>query len=310
MANLSAPANRADEPRATRVVVVRDAPRSVRPIDEPSRFGANTLFWTAIAAGFIGLLWLTGHLGERLGFAAALGLPELVVSTDAGLSAGVRTLVALPRLVIAMAKAEPLYLVPAFVLVSIPAAALAVAKPRIRGGPPVTPLTLAWSRLGLVAACLVWVGLLAWLAWPTRLDSLSPLPLDRYDIGRWTRAVAAIAGADFFAWAASLLWLVLLFRMPLPRATIGLAAVLGFVASAATWVGFATSAGVDDGLRIPRPVATAARDEYLLVGSLAGKAVLLSGDPVPSLVAAEEPRLRLVEVRSLADWLKPPADVR
>lgn len=307
MPNLSTQQSRAgvgDEPHATRVVVVRDAPRSVRLSDEPSRFGARTLFWAAIATGFVALLWMTGHLGERLGLAAALGTPALSLSTDGGLAAGVRMLLAVPRTILEMASAEPLLLAPAFVLVSIPAGALAVAKPRVPGGAPTSRLALAWSKLGLVAACLAWVAILAWIALPARLATLASLPLDRAEYSEWSRSLASIAGADAFAFVASVLWLVLLFRLPLPRIAIALASVAGFAASVAAWFALAASAGLADGVALPRPVVHEGREVRLVVGEMHGRSLVVTREESPALVLRDTPGSSLDAPRSISAWMR------
>jgi len=314
-----------NEPPLTRIVVVRDDPtrlfRSVRPHDDTSRFGVRTGFWTAVTAGAIVLLWLSGHIGESLGFARVLGAPDLVSSTDHGLASGVRMALAAPMRVFEMAMADPMRLAAAFVLVSIPAASLSIARPRVPGGPKPTKLATTFAWLGLIAASLVWIMMVTWIALPARRAALSALPLDRSLFMSWSADLAATAGFDAFAFVASVLWLVLLFRLSLPRVATNFAGVVGFLATFVTWTGFATSNGIADAIKLKRPAVTVlgldlTSSPSLLVGTIHGRTTVLTsgldrnsitdGRGSPALMAIPAPEFLLGERQSIAEWLKPP----
>ncbi len=301
----------ADGP-VTRVVVVRDGgPRSVRASDEPSRFGARTGFWTAVGAGTVGFLWLTGHVGESLGFARAIGVEELLGSADAGLTTGIRMVLLIPLRIFEMGLVDPLRMLAGFAALAVPAAGLAVARPRVPGGPPLTALARGFSTIGLVAAALVFALLIAWCALPGRHATLSAAPLERELFGPWLDAASAIAGFDALAIVAGVLWLVLLFRMPLPRVALAGCAVAGFIAIFATWVSFAVSNGVVDGCRRERPVlltlvsADASTAPSLVLGTMHGRTCVLGSTERPRPMAISAPDFAITDRSSLAAWMRP-----
>lgn len=297
------------EPPPTRIVVVRDDAarvfKSVRPGDDPSRSGVRIGFWTSMAVALIAYLWMTGHVGETHGFARAIGLPELSTSSDLGLVTGLRMTLAAPLRVFEMTFADPLRLAAAFVLVSIPAAGLAVSSPRVPGGPRPPPVAITFAWLGLVAACVAWALMVTWIVVPMRRAGLVHMPFDRADFPAWSRALAATAGSDAFAFLSSVLWLVLLFRLPLPRLARSAAGSAGFIATFVIWTGFATSNGIADGLSRGRSVIATPTDttSRLLLGNVGPRlSVLGAGNPavVSSLPA---PEFVVDGHTTLAEWL-------
>lgn len=326
MPNLTPSSSGRDDPPATRVIVVRDAPRSVRPGDEPSRFGARIGFWTSIGAGIVAAIWLTGHLGESLGFARALGMPMVATSDDAGLVAGVRILLTMPLRIFEMTMVDPLRLAAAFVLVSLPAAGLAAARPRVPGGPRPSKLAHTFAVLGVIGASLVFIIIIAWIAWPDRRAALASAPFDRDAFAAWLASATATAGFDALAFLAGVLWLILLFRLPLPRVVTGAASVPGCVAAFAAWTGLATSNGLVDGCTLRRPVvvwsmgrdlpfthertASGVRDpsEVLLLGLFAEYPLVLLSGPHPALKTSPATDFKVVDQSSLAEWMRPEAE--
>ncbi len=301
----------------TRVVVVRESServsKNVRLNDDPSRFGARTGFWTAIGLGTVAFLWLTGHFGETLGFARALGMPELAVSSDHGLATGVRMVLSVPLRIFEMALVDPLRLAVAFAVITIPAAGLAVARPRVPGGPPLSKMAAGLSTIGLVLAGLVFALLITWIAWPDRRATLGLAPMDRHGFGAWLDAATAVAGFDALALVAGILWLVLLFRLPLPRVAIAIGAVAGFIAIFATWTGFAVSNGIIDGSTQERPIIvtlTGAIEgnaaKSLLLGTMHGKTTVMGAGERPSPMVLPAPEFLVSERTTLATWMKPP----
>lgn len=305
----------------TRVVVVRENPervtKSVRANEDPSRMGARTGFWSAIGFGTITFLWLTGHFGESLGFARALGMPELVVSSDQGLSAGVRMLLLVPLRIFEMAMVDPMRLAAAFAVITVPAAGLSVARPRVPGGPPNSKMATGLSGMALVAAAIVFTLLVTWIAWPGRRATLGLAPMDRAGFGPWLDAATAVAGFDALALVAGILWLVLLFRLPLPRVAVAFGAVAGFIAVFATWTGFTTSNGLVDGCTQERPVivtlpsanseaAAASSAASLLLGTVHGKTSVMGSGERPAPLVLPAPEFVVSDRMSLATWMRPP----
>ncbi|MFO0828027.1 MAG: hypothetical protein U0572_07735 [Phycisphaerales bacterium] len=301
------------EPPPTRIVVVRDdaarLPKNVRPVDDASRFGVRTGFWTSIAVGSVVFLWLSGHVGETLGFARVVGAPELVSSNDQGFVTGVRMALAAPLRIFEMALADPMRLAAAFVLVSLPAAGLSVARPRVVGGPAPSKLATTFAWLAIIAAYLVWTLVVTWIALPARRAGLASMPFDRTTFSSWSTELAATAGFDAFAFISSVLWLVLMFRLPLPRVTVTFAAVTGFVATFVTWTGFAVSNGIADALKSEHPVVTALATETpaqsLLIGSIQGRVAVLTASDPPAVMAISAPEFIVGDRRSVEDWMKP-----
>ena len=322
----STPPQRSNRPQQaasiTRVVVVRDdgpaGAKHVRHNEEPSRFGARTGFWSAIGLGTVAFLWLTGHFGETLGFATSLGLDDLVSSNDHGLAAGVRVVLGVPLRIFEMTMVDPFRFVAACALIAIPAAGLAVAAPRVPGGPSPSKLAGGFSWMGVVVGTLVFAGLIAWIAWPGRRATLGIAPLDRAAFGGWLADARAVAGFDALAFVAGILWLVLLFRMPLPRLAVRLAAPLGFVASFAAWTGFTVSNGVVDGCTHQRPVivtlANVSADDAaplprsLLLGTLHGRSTVMGAGERPAPMALGVPEFFVNDRSSLEAWMRPLSD--
>lgn len=301
----------------TRVVVVREGSermtKSVRASDEPSRFGARTGFWTAIGFGTISFLWLTGHLGETLGFARAIGLPDLVASNDHGLATGVRLMLTVPLRIFEMAMVDPMRLAAAFALITVPAASLAVAKPRVPGGPAISKLASGLSVMGLILAGVVFTLLVTWIAWPSRRATLGLAPTDREGFGAWLDAATAVAGFDALALVAGILWLVLLFRLPLPRIATAFGAVAGFIALFATWTGFSISNGIVDGCTRERPVIVtlpaggeASVSGSLVIGTLHAKTCVIGSGERPIPMALPAPEFLVSDRSTLATWMRPP----
>lgn len=303
----------------TRVVVVREGgdrgTKHVRHNEEPSRFGARTGFWSAIGFGTIAFLWLTGHLGETLGFGAALGMGGLTPSTDGGLAAGVRLILSVPLRIFEMTMVDPVRLVAACLLIAAPAAGLAVSAPRVPGGPAPSPLARGFSIMGLVAAGLVFAGLVTWIAWPGRQATLGLAPLDRAAFGPWLAEVQAVAGFDALALVTAVLWLTLLFRLPIPRVAVAFATTAGFLAAFAAWTGFAVSNGIVDGCTQERlvitPIGMAADDigltrpRSLVLGSLDGRVAILGSGPHPLAMSMSDQQFLHDGRSSLAEWMKP-----
>jgi hypothetical protein len=294
-------------------VVVRDDPsrlfKSIRPNDDTSRFGVRTGFWASIGIGAIAFLWLTGHVGETLGFARALGAPELMTSNDHGLVAGMRMTLAAPLRIFEMALADPMRLPIAFILIAIPAAGLSVSRPRAPGGPKTSKLALTFGWMGFVTACLMWALLVTWVVLPLRRAPLAAIPLIRADFALWSVDLAASAGLDAFAFVSSMLWLVLLFRLPVPRLAIAFASAGGFLATFVTWNGFAISSGIADGVRLVRPTITTFNADHqtstnLLVGTIQGRTTVLTNGESPALMGIPAPEF-LVEGRSsMSAWMQ------
>jgi hypothetical protein len=144
---------------------------------------------------------------------------------------------------------------------------------------------------------------------PSRRAGLIELPLDRATFSTWASDLAATSGFDAFAFVASALWLVLLFRLPLPKVAVAFAAVAGFVATFVTWTGFATSNGISDAINRERATVTLLTvidaGSSLAIGSVDDRLAIATDADRPTLMAVPAPEFAITGRSSLATWMKP-----
>jgi hypothetical protein len=286
-----------DDPPVTRVVVTSGGGGA----SLPRRAG-----WGAWAVAALAFAWLGGHLGENR-FATLVGGEGLRVSDDLGLASGVRSLVAMPGAVMDLARLDPAAFGLGFLLLTVPVASLAAARP----GSERSAGTAALAAAGAVTSLLAFVGILLWLGGTTRSDVLAAGLLDAKQFPDWIVRLECLAGLDGLLFLASAAWTVLAFRLPLPRwATAGTGAV-GLLTVFACWYGGSGTLVAIGQFERPRPTvfvgtSDAAREPVL--GTIGGRPVAMGGGEFPGLHTVGESRLAFSAPQSLRSFLTPPVE--
>ena len=167
---------RTPQPR-TKLVVVRRPARPAQAVHH-DRTALRLAIGVIVTTGVVGVIWLLGYLGFRLGFSTLLGVPELSGTMGQGLLSGAMMVITLPQVIIKAGMAQPMWLMLLFVLMALPAGGLSAARPLPRGGPAVPQFVKVMSAMacglaGVNALALVW-----WTASPIRQQLLGLLPAD------------------------------------------------------------------------------------------------------------------------------------
>jgi len=200
----------------TKVLLVRQPARSVRPGEEPSRTGVHLAIGVIVAVGTLAALWLVGELGYRLGFARLMCVPELLGQPGGGLVTGTLIIIGIPAVIFRAALEQPALLLAGFALIAIPAGALGAIRQYTPGGPRVPSIVRVSAYVGMAGA-LVTAGLLIW--WTTcsyRMGLVGQVPFEAALGQSWLLELRIAAGLDVLAVAASAVWMVLAFRLPVP----------------------------------------------------------------------------------------------
>jgi hypothetical protein len=241
------------EPR-TKVLLVRPSGgiKSVRRSDEPDRTALRLAIGVIAALGVVAAVWLMGYLGFRLGFARLVDVPQLQIDIGSGLVTGTLTLISIPELIIVAGVENPTWLMLGFVLIAIPGAGLAAAKPRAPGGPRPSSVTLVFSYAGAVLAAVDAMVLTWWTASDSRLASFSGLPFHPADAEAWLAGLQTVAGLDAVAAIAGAVWVVLVMRLAIPPWLRALAGSASFFALAVVMVAVSASSAAVAQLGAPR----------------------------------------------------------
>src|SRR5688572_26732260 len=78
----------APPPSKTKILLVRQPVKSVRRSDEPDRTPVRLAIGVITAIGVVGVVWLMGYLGWRLGFAPIMRVPDLRIEGSGGIATG------------------------------------------------------------------------------------------------------------------------------------------------------------------------------------------------------------------------------
>lgn len=304
------PATAAIPTTATPVRRDASAPRPPRA----DRLPVRMLIGLVVAVGGIALAWLMGAIGHRLGFAMAMRLPELDTGGTRALATGIMLLVGIPAMVLEAGIRQPMWLLAGFLLLAIPAGSLAAATPAPRGGIPENPVHAALANIAAVLGMLTAAGLLWWTGSPVRIGLMRPLPADPAAAASWPVDLSTAAGLDVLAVVIAALWVVLVFRVPVPgwlRALSATACLFGLVVSV---VALSVSGGTATQVTAQRsvvgrpatdasPAAPASDAPMLLLGRAGDRdAVLVSTDGRLEVeLTALPPELRILGRASIAD---------
>jgi len=216
----------------SKLLILRQPVKSVRPEDHPDRTPLRLAIGVIVALGTVSIVWAVGFLGYRLGYAPLIRVPELLGEPGAGLATGTTVIISVPRLIFRAGLAQPIWLMIGFVMISIPAGGLAAAKPKTPGGPRVNPGVAAIAASGAVLAMISGAALIWWTSSPLRGDLLRVLPLDPAQVRTWHHDLQIVAGLDVLAVISAALWVVLVLRLPVQlwlRAVAGSAAFFTLV---------------------------------------------------------------------------------
>ncbi len=309
MSKLARPIVRTGTPR-TKVLLVRQAVKSVRQRDEPDRTAFRLTLGVIVAVGILGGVWLMGHLGFRLGFAPAIRLPELLGEPGEGLATGTLMLISVPRVILLAGIAEPAWLMVGFALIAIPAAAISAAKMPAPGGPRLSPAAVTFSYIGAIAAGLNAVAMIWWAASQMRNDKVGELPIALGSAVQWLENLQTVAAFDVLATIAAALWAVLVLRLAIPGWLKAIAASASFFTLAVLAVAMSMSNAAVAQIEADRSlvfVEDGTLDEQLLLGFTRGHAALLRITPnnaVEMQLVDRDVKLTVFGRQSLIDLLR------
>jgi hypothetical protein len=224
----------------------------VRRIDEPDRTALRLAIGVIVAIGVVTAVWLMGYLGFRLGFAPLLDVPQLEIAFGSGLVTGTIMLISIPQLIILAGVEKPLWMILGFVMIAIPAAGLAAAKPRAPGGPRPSSVALVFSYTGAVLAAVDAMVLTWWTASGIRLASFRGLPFHPADAETWLSSLRTVAGLDALGVIAGAVWVVLVLRLAIPLWLRALSASACFFALVVVTVAVSASSAAVAQLQLPR----------------------------------------------------------
>lgn len=288
MANLARPIHRplpaqtnASRGGKTKVLLLRQPIKSVRRDDELSHRGFRLSLGVVVGGGIVACVWLMGHLGFRLGFAPAIGVPDLLGDPGGGLATGAMIVLGYPARILEAGVAEPMWLMLAFALMLIPAGGLAGAKPQIKGGPRPSQLFVVMSWTGAVSAALLAAAYIAYFVSPFRLAWTTPLPAQLRGVDQWLSGWTMAAALDGLALIGAALWVVLVFRVTVPAWMKAIAASACLFAAAAGLVAAGISGATVAHLHLPRPVVTVpdiSPQPALLIGQTRTHSIIMQPD--------------------------------
>lgn len=211
------PAPRSNLPAAkTKILLVRQPVKSVRKSDEPDRAMLHLAYGVVASVGAVGIIWLMGYLGYRLGFAPLMRTPDLIVTGSDGLVAGAMMFMALPQTILQCGIEQPMGLMLGFVLIALPAAVLGAVKPSLPGGPRPKPEVVALSMIGAIAAALNAGVLVWWASSPVRGVWIADLPFFPQHAERWLTNLQIVGGLDALGAIAGGLWVIVVLRLAIP----------------------------------------------------------------------------------------------
>ena len=276
----------------TKVLLVRQAVKSVRQRDEPDRTAFRLTLGVIVALGILASVWLMGHLGFRLGFAPAIRLPELLAEPGEGLATGTLMLISVPRVILLAGVAEPSWLIVGFALIAIPAGAISAAKMPAPGGPRLSTAAVTFNYVGAIAAGINAAAMIWWAASQMRNDKIGELPIALGSAVHWLENLQTVAAFDVLVTIAAALWAVLVLRLAIPRWLKAIAASVSFFTLAVLAVAMSMSNAAVAQIEADRSlvfVDDGSLDEQLLLGFTRGHAALLRITPNSAV------EMRLVE---------------
>ncbi|UCD76025.1 MAG: hypothetical protein JSV91_03705 [Phycisphaerales bacterium] len=269
MTHLVRKTTRPPAPR-TRLLVVRQPAKSVRHKDQPDRTPLRLTIGIIVTLGVVGLVWLMGYLGYRLGYAPMVGVPDLVGGPGGSLATGTMMLIRIPMVILQAGMAEPEWLMLCFALIAIPAAGLSAAAPATPGGPRPNQAVVVFSVAGAITAALNGAALIWWTVSPFRTGLMQPMPQMPALAESWHSNLQIAAGLDVLMVITAALWVVLVLRLAIPVWLRALSASVSFFALVVIVVAMSLSSAAAAQLATPRSLCLLpdAQDDWqLLLGS-------------------------------------------
>jgi len=198
----------------TRVLVVGHGSRSVRPSDVGPPRASRLALVCAITAGSVMLVWIFGLLGFQLGFAPATRVPGLLMEPSGALASGAIMIVTIPHCILDAGLAAPLPLMGILLLLALPAGAIVAARPSTPGGPRLKPAAMTLASTGAALAMVSAIAAIAWTGVADRTSRLASIPEQSHEVEAWFHGVRAAAGFDLAVTCGLILFIILLFRLP------------------------------------------------------------------------------------------------
>ena len=219
------------------------------------------------------LLVALGSLGATLGFEESLGLPRRHLDLITSFIEGTATVAEVPSMVLSAGDFAVLLPLLGFISVGIPAALLALARPRVPGARLPRQGIRTLAATGAVIAILVALAAIIWCIVPWRTLVVDRMPVDISSYVHWRELLDLIAGIDVFIFASLLLWCILGFRFPIPRWGRAFTTVILIASAATVFVAMSRSTGISHGFDAQRPLVDGR--ESLVLGE-AGAGLLVA----------------------------------
>lgn len=301
-------------PNKTKILLVRQPVKSVRKSDESDRTAVRLAIGVIVALGTIGVVWMMGYLGWRLGFAPIMRVPDLRIEGAGGIATGVLMLIGLPHVILEAGVAQPMWLMAAFALICVPAASLGAIKTPVRGGPKLKPAIVTLLYTGAIFAMLNAVGLMWWTVSPFRNQFVTEIPSQPINAQAWLDNLRIVGGLDALALVAAALWVVVSMRLAVPLWLRALASSVCMFVLVVLTVAFSISNATIAQATTERSIFLddeGSLDPQLVVGFTPEYLVTLrvekaspprqSPPPTADGVSAESPRVSFVTIVEMTD---------
>lgn len=200
----------------TKILLVRQPVKSVRRSDEADRTAVRLAIGVITALGIVGVVWLMGYLGWRLGFAPIMRVPDLRIEGSGGIATGTLMLVGLPRVILEAGIIQPMWLMAGFALICVPAASLGAIKAPVHGGPRLKPAIVTMLYVGAIFAMLNAIALMWWTVSPFRNQYVTEIPFRPDQAASWLENLRIVGGLDALGLVAAALWVVVAMRLAVP----------------------------------------------------------------------------------------------
>jgi hypothetical protein len=315
------PATTSAAASSTRILLVRQPVKSVRASEEPNRAALHLAIGVISALGAVGLVWLMGYLGFRMGFAPVMRVPDLLAEPGNGLVTGTMILISVPQVILQAGLSQPGFLMLAFAMIAIPAASLGAIAPSTPGGPRPSREAVIVSYAGAIAAALNGVALLTWTVSPFRSSFVTELPFSPPTpehpnvVQHWIEDLQTLAGLDVLAVISAALWVVVIMRLVIPLWLRVLTASMCFFSLCVVLVAMSMSGAAAAQIASERSlifIDDGSLDPRLLLGSTRqSMAVLMIDDQATLVELRDRPaNLTVVGRQSIVDFLESRATKR